>query len=800
MYFKYKIFLLCRSSESSERRRLAMNNSMNQTNQTNSMNPEFKIREVAERIRLTRESVGLTPEEIAEKIGMSVYEYNAYEGGAKDFSFSFIYKFANVTNVEITDLMEGESPRINSFDVTRSGEGLPIARRKGLVYQRLAPKFKGKIAEPFLVTIPYVDEKLRVPHPHTHEGQEMDIIVSGQLKVQVGDNIVVLNEGDSIYYDSSEPHDEWAVGGKECKFYAVVCGTNQPQYALQHIEPVTLPGVTNFDLANIENPIADKFISIETNENGELSKITFKNEETFNFGFDIVDGLAKKCPNKTALIYVSEEMEERRFTFADIKKYSNMTANYFKSLGIKKGDRVMLVLKRHYQFWFSIIALHKIGAIVIPATNQLVQHDFTYRFKAAGVKAIACTGDGDVAHQVDLAIEECGMNITKIIVNGNRQGWKNFNDEFVKCSEVFERPKDPNELSCGSDPNLMFFTSGTTGYPKMATHSHKYALGHFITARYWHNVDPNGIHFTISDTGWGKALWGKLYGQWLSETCVFVYDFNRFDANKILPMFKKYNITTFCAPPTMYRFFIKEDLSKFDLSSIKYATVAGEALNPEVYNQFLNATGVKLMEGFGQTETTLSIGNFVGMTARPGSMGKPSVMYDVDIVDEDGKPVKTGETGEIVIRTDKNTPCGLFLGYYNNEEKTKEVWHDGMYHTGDTAWKDEDGYFWYVGRVDDVIKSSGYRIGPFEIESVIMELPYVLECGVSAAPDPVRGQVVKASIVLVKGTEGTEELKKEIQNYVKKHTAPYKYPRIVEFRDELPKTISGKIKRVELKG
>ena len=777
-----------------------MNNSMNQTNQTNSMNPEFKIREVAERIRLTRESVGLTPEEIAEKIGMSVYEYNAYEGGAKDFSFSFIYKFANVTNVEITDLMEGESPRINSFDVTRSGEGLPIARRKGLVYQRLAPKFKGKIAEPFLVTIPYVDEKLRVPHPHTHEGQEMDIIVSGQLKVQVGDNIVVLNEGDSIYYDSSEPHDEWAVGGKECKFYAVVCGTNQPQYALQHIEPVTLPGVTNFDLANIENPIADKFISIETNENGELSKITFKNEETFNFGFDIVDGLAKKCPNKTALIYVSEEMEERRFTFADIKKYSNMTANYFKSLGIKKGDRVMLVLKRHYQFWFSIIALHKIGAIVIPATNQLVQHDFTYRFKAAGVKAIACTGDGDVAHQVDLAIEECGMNITKIIVNGNRQGWKNFNDEFVKCSEVFERPKDPNELSCGSDPNLMFFTSGTTGYPKMATHSHKYALGHFITARYWHNVDPNGIHFTISDTGWGKALWGKLYGQWLSETCVFVYDFNRFDANKILPMFKKYNITTFCAPPTMYRFFIKEDLSKFDLSSIKYATVAGEALNPEVYNQFLNATGVKLMEGFGQTETTLSIGNFVGMTARPGSMGKPSVMYDVDIVDEDGKPVKTGETGEIVIRTDKNTPCGLFLGYYNNEEKTKEVWHDGMYHTGDTAWKDEDGYFWYVGRVDDVIKSSGYRIGPFEIESVIMELPYVLECGVSAAPDPVRGQVVKASIVLVKGTEGTEELKKEIQNYVKKHTAPYKYPRIVEFRDELPKTISGKIKRVELKG
>lgn len=767
---------------------------------SNNLNPEFKIREVAERIKATRESVGLTPEEMAAKIGVSVFEYNAYEGGAKDFSFSFIYKFANACGIEITDLMEGESPHINSFDITRKGEGLPIARRKGLSYLRLAPKFRNKIAEPFLVTIPYVDEEYRVPHPHTHEGQEMDIVISGQLKVQVGDNIEILNEGDSIYYDSSEPHDEWAVGGKECKFYAIVCGTAQPQQIFNHLEPVLIPGVTNFDLANIKDPISDKFVSVETDKDGALTGISFKNEDTFNFGFDIVDGLAAKCPDKTAMIYVAEDLTDRKFTFAEIKKYSNMTANYFLSKGIKKGDKVMLVLKRHYQFWFSIIALHKIGAIVIPATNQLVQHDFTYRFKAADVKAIVCTGDGDVAHQVDLAVEESGMDITRMIVHGEREGWADFDKEMAGFSDVFERPTDPEKLSCGHDPNLMFFTSGTTGYPKIATHCHLYALGHFITARYWHNVDPNGIHFTISDTGWGKALWGKLYGQWLSETCIFVYDFDRFDANKILPMFKKYNITTFCAPPTMYRFFIKEDLSKFDLSSIKYATVAGEALNPEVYNQFLKATGVKLMEGFGQTETTLSIGNFVGMTCRPGSMGKPSVLYDVDIVDPDGNPVKPGETGEIIIRTDKKVPCGLFLGYYNDEEKTKDVWHDGCYHTGDTAWKDEDGYFWYVGRVDDVIKSSGYRIGPFEIESVIMELPYVLECGVSAAPDPVRGQVVKASIVLTKGTVGTEKLKKEIQNYVKKHTAPYKYPRIVEFRDELPKTISGKIRRVALKG
>ena len=767
---------------------------------SNSVNPEFKIREVAQRIKAVRESVGLTSEEMAEKTGVSVYEYLAYEGGAKDFSFTFIYKFANATGVEITDLMEGESPKIYSYDITRKGGGLPIVRRKGLSYMRLAPNFRNKIGEPFLVTIPYVDEQYRVPHPHTHEGQELDIVVSGQLKVRIGDNEEILNEGDSIYYDSGEPHDEWAVGGKDCKFYAVVFGVNQPHSALQNLDPVLLPGVTNFDLANVENPVIDKFVQTETDENGALSKITFTNEETFNFGFDIVDKLAEKSPDKTALIYVSDNMEERKFTFAEIKKYSNMTANYFLSKGIKKGDTVMLVLKRHYQFWFSIIALHKIGAIVIPATHQLVQHDFTYRFKAADVKAIVCTAEDDAAYQAELAIEECGMDIKKIIANGEREGWDSFDKEMYSFSDVFERPTDPEILSCGSEPMLMFFTSGTTGYPKIAMHSHKYALGHFITARYWHNVDPNGIHLTISDTGWGKALWGKLYGQWMSETCVFVYDFNRFDANKILPMFKKYNITTFCAPPTMYRFFIKEDLSKFDLSSIKYATVAGEALNPEVYNQFLKATGIKLMEGFGQTETTLAIGNFVGMTAKPGSMGKPSVLYDIDIVDPDGNSVKTGETGEIVIKVGEKAPCGLFMEYYRDAEKTKEVWYDGMYHTGDTAWRDEDGYFWYVGRVDDVIKSSGYRIGPFEIESVIMELPYVVEVGVSAAPDAVRGQVVKASIVLTKGTEGTDELKKEIQNYVKKHTAPYKYPRIVEFRDELPKTISGKIRRVELKG
>ena len=344
----------------------------------------------------------------------------------------------------------------------------------------------------------------------------------------------------------------------------------------------------------------------------------------------------------------------------------------------------------------------------------------------------------------------------------------------------------------------MFFTSGTTGNPKMASHKHTYALGHFVTAKYWHCCERGGLHLTISDTGWGKSLWGKLYGQWLCEGAVFVYDFDKFDENDLLPMFAEYNITTFCAPPTMLRMLIRGDLSKYDLSSIHHMTTAGEALNPEVFNKFKEATGLEIMEGFGQTETTLAIANLYGTTPKIGAMGKANPQYDVDVVDSDGKSLPAGEVGEIVIHTDKETPCGLFREYYRDAEKTLEAWHDGLYHTGDTAWRDEDGYFWYVGRVDDVIKSSGYRIGPFEIESVIMELPYVLECGVSAVPDEVRGQVVKASIVLTKGTEGTEELKKEIQKYVKDHTAPYKYPRVVVFRDELPKTISGKIQRNKL--
>lgn len=748
-----------------------------------------RLEEVASRIKEMRNIMGFSVEEMADKTDVTTDEYVMYENAKADLPFTFIHKCAIAFDIEITDILEGHSAKLSSFTVTRKGEGQLTAKEYGIEISNLAPLFRNKIAEPYWVKYEYSEEQQKLPiHTTTHSGQEFDLIVSGSLKVQVGKHTVVLHEGDSIYYDSGTPHGMIAVNGADCVFCAVV-----------------LPGEENVDEKEIhqsivsagrsEDLLAKKFINCTEDENGCLTAISFNDEEKYNFAFDTIDAIADKYPDKLAMIHVSNDKTERRFTFKDLKRASAQCANYFKSLGIKKGDRVMLVLKRHYQFWFAILGLHKLGAIAIPATNQLLEHDFEYRFNSAGVSAILCTADGDTAHQVDLAAAKCPQVKTKIIVNGEREGWRNFDEEYNLFSGKFARTED---TACGSDNMIMFFTSGTTGYPKIAAHSYKYALGHYITAKYWHCVERDGLHFTISDTGWGKALWGKLYGQWLCEGAVFVYDFERFHASDIMPMFAKYNITTFCAPPTMYRMFIKDDLSKFDLSSIHRATTAGEALNPEVFYQFEKATGLQINEGFGQTETTLTIGTLRGTTPRPGSMGKPVPLYDIDIVDSDGKPVGIGENGEIVIRTDKKAPCGLFNGYYLDEEKTKDSWHDGMYHTGDVAWRDEDGYFWYVSRIDDVIKSSGYRIGPFEIENVIMELPYVLECGVSAAPDEIRGQVVKASIVLVKGVEGTEELKKEIQEYVKKHTAPYKYPRIVEFRTELPKTISGKIQRNKL--
>ena len=756
---------------------------------------DFKLGEIAGRIRELREIEGLTAADMAKKTAVSEEEYLACENGRSDLNFAFIYRCALAFGVDVTDIIEGQSPNLKSYTVTRRGEGQRIEKAHGMTYYNLAASFKNRIAEPLYVKSVFSEEaQHRDIELTTHTGQECDLIIEGKLKVQVGEHKEVLGPGDSIYYDSSTPHGMIAVDGKDCIFYAIVLNpTGEPIPELAGAEKGE--EITPISRDDNKDRIYRQFIDITENENGTPLSIKFKNTERFNFAFDLVDALADKDPEKLAMLHISRDKTERRFTFRDLKKASNQCANYFKSLGIKKGDRVMLVLKRHYQFWFAMLGLNKLGAVAIPATNQLQEHDFSYRFKAAGVKAIICTADGDTAHQADIAEKDYGKPLIKMIVNGEREGWRTFDEEYRLYSTHYERTAD---APCGDDLMLMFFTSGTSGYPKIAAHNYKYALGHFHTAKYWHNVDPDGLHFTISDTGWAKAMWGKLYGQWLCEAATFVYDFDRFDAADILPMFAKYHITTFCAPPTMLRMMIKQDISQYDFSSVKHMTTAGEALNPEVYRQFEKATGLQILEGFGQSESTMIIGNMTGEPHKIGSMGKPAPIYDVDIIDADGKSVPAGETGEIVINIKNGLPCGLATCYYGDKEKTDETWHDGYYHTGDTAWRDEDGFYWYVGRIDDVIKSSGYRIGPFEIESVIMELPYVLECGVSAAPDPVRGQVVKASIVLVKGTEATEELKKEIQTYVKAHTAPYKYPRIVVFKDSLPKTTSGKIQRNKL--
>ncbi len=751
---------------------------------------DYKIREMANRIRELREVSGFTVEETAQRMGVSVEEYIQCESGNRNLSIAFLYRCALSFGVDFSDLVEGRSAKLRSYDLTRKGEGQRIEEAHHMVGYNLAADFRNRIALPLYMEMKYREgAEYQDIELTTHEGQECDIVIRGHMKIQIGGHTEVLHPGDTIYYDSSVPHGMIAVEGEDCAFYAIVL-SNAAARQEEAAAVVAMPD-TKRRAPDKKKRIYRNFID-RVVEDGLLKAISFKGEENFNFAFDVVDVLGSEQPDKLAMLHISEDMTERRFTFQDIKKESNRTANYFKSLGIKRGDRVMLVLKRHYQYWFAMMALHKLGAVAIPATNQLLEKDFTYRFGAANVKAILCTADGNVSDAVDEAAVKCPCVEHKILVGGSKEGWHDFNEEYSIFSSHFERKDD---APCGSDPMLMYFTSGTSGYPKLAAHNYKYPLGHFITAKYWHRVNPDGLHLTISDTGWAKSAWGKLYGQWLCEAPIFVYDFDRFDAEKILPMFAKYHITTFCAPPTMYRMLAKQDLSRFDLSSIEHASTAGEALNPEVYRQFQNATGLSILEGFGQSESTLIIGNLNGNDHKLGSMGKPVPLYDVHLLSIDGNEVDTGETGEICINIANGLPCGLAYCYEGNPEVTAETWRDGFYHTGDLAWKDEEGFYWYVGRADDVIKSSGYRIGPFEIENVIMELPYVLECGVSAAPDEVRGQVVKASIVLVKGTEGSDELKKEIQNYVKKRTAPYKYPRIVEFRESLPKTVSGKIIR-----
>ena len=518
--------------------------------------------------------------------------------------------------------------------------------------------------------------------------------------------------------------------------------------------------------------------------------------ENFNFAYDVLDVIAEEEPDKRALQWAHMDGRERAFTFAEISRLSKQAANLFVRLGIQKGDKVMLVLRRHYTFWIAIMALCRIGAVAVPATHLLTKKDIVYRANCAGIKMVVTSAEGCFAASCEEAMPECPTVEKLLIVDGAREGWLDFEALLAEESDEFPRPAEPLKHD---DIMLLYFTSGTSGMPKMVGHNFDYPLGHIQTAVFWHQCVDGGLHLTVSETGWMKSVWGKLYGQWLAGSAIMVYDFEKFVPKDMLAVLEKYKVTTFCAPPTIYRFMILEDVSKYDLSSIQHCTTAGEPLNPEVFEKWKELTGHELREIFGQTELCVTVGTFPWMKVCPGSMGKPSPQFDVDIVDEDGKSCAAGQVGEIVVRTQYETPVGMFLGYYRDEEGTKAVWHDGMYHTRDLAWRDEWGYYWYVGRADDVIKSSGYRIGPFEVESALMEHDAVVETAITGVPDPVRGQIVKATIVLKKGYEPSEELKKELQNHVKKLTAPYKYPRVIEFVDELPKTISGKIRRVELR-
>lgn len=562
---------------------------------------------------------------------------------------------------------------------------------------------------------------------------------------------------------------------------------------------------------------------------GQLETFSVHYPDNFNFGYDIVDDIAMNDPDRRAMIWCNPEGEEHIFTFADMKRWSDKTANFLVDQGIKRGDYVLVVLRRHYQFWFVATALAKIGAVMVPATFMLKEHDLEYRLNGASISSIICTSVGEISQIADNVIDECPTVTSRILVNGagggttkcddegnliavagtvgaalsgeegicavpiEREGWVDFNSGVRAASEVFERCD-----TVAADPMLMYFSSGTSGNPKMVLHNSGYAVAHLITAKHWHNVQPDGVHFTIADTGWGKAVWGKYYGQWLMEACVLTYDFDRFNAGEILSLISKYQVTTLCCPPTMYRLMMSENFDAYDLSSLQYSTTAGEALNPDLFNFWKEHTGLTIYEGFGQTETPLTIANLKHSTPRSGSMGKPVPLYDVEIQRDDGSRCNTGETGEICIRMEPR-PAGIMMEYYRDPEKTANAIYDGWYHTGDTAWVDEDGYFWYVGRNDDVIKSSGYRIGPFEIESELLEHEAVRECAVTGVPDPVRGFAVKATVVLADGFKGSDELTRELKAWVKHRTAPYKYPRIVEYVDALPKTVNGKIRRVAIR-
>ncbi|MBQ7176418.1 MAG: AMP-binding protein [Victivallales bacterium] len=752
-----------------------------------------KNEQIAMRVRELRTQKGLTVQQMAEILGVTVENYQTYEDGTKQAPFSFYYNVAEYFGLDVSSVISGEESNLAHYTVTRDGEGFPFVRRPGFSYLHQAIRMKERTGEPFIVTAPCGKQDQLIQYSE-HNGQEFDLIISGTLKVFLDGKEEILNQGDSIYFDGRDPHAMTAISPEGCKFLSIVMhGKNDDASKPDRfaMEPKKAPDTNK---AAQRHLLYQEYMDEEWNEDSTLKKVSFKVPDNFNFAYDVLKRLADQCPDKIAMRWLSKNQELHDFTFREISDNAMRTANLLHSMGVRRGDRVMLVLKRHYQFWYVLNALHILGAVAVPASCQMTAHDFEYRFKKANIKYIFASADGNICNEIDGA-DYNGMRL-KFVVNGKHDGWLNYDELYPNFKPDFPRAEEQRT----SDPMLIFFSSGTTGYPKMVEHDYAYPLGHIMTARHWHKVNPDGLHFTIADTGWGKALWGKIYGQWLCEAGVFTYDFDRFHAAEILPMFKKFGITTFCAPPTIFRFMVKEDIAQYDFSTLEHVTTAGEAMPAEVSEAFARVSGQLPYEGFGQTETTLTIGTLSDMKPCPGSMGKANPQYDVILLDEAGKPVKTGETGEICIKADDaNHPCGLFKCYMDAPDDTKAAWHDGYYHTGDQAWQDEKGYFWYQGRADDIIKTSGYRVGPFEVESVLMELPYILECAVTGVPDPTRGKVVKATVVLVKGKEPSDQLATEIKEYVKTHTAPYKYPRIIEFVSELPKTVNGKIRRAAIR-
>ena len=528
-------------------------------------------------------------------------------------------------------------------------------------------------------------------------------------------------------------------------------------------------------------------------ENGRLQKLTLEYPDNFNFGYDVVDKIADETPEKRALVWCNVEGEEHIFSFADIKKYSNQMANVFQNAGIGHGDCVMLILKRHYEYWFAAVALHKLGAVMIPATHMLTVSDFVYRMKVSNAKAIVCTTQNEVPEKIAAALKEANMTAKLWCVQKNTDGFENLTEAMKEASERLERVQTK-----ATDPMMLYFTSGTTGYPKGVIHEHSYPLAHIVTAKYWHQAEDNGLHFTVAETGWAKASWGKIYGQWLVGSAVMVYDFDNFEPKQLTTVINRYGVTSFCAPPTVYRYLVRKGIP--DMPSLRHATTAGEMLAPEVFRKFTERTGLQLCEGYGQTETTLLMANFKGYDAVEGSMGTPSPFYNIELRGKNGKPVDTYEIGEVVIVPEKaGRQPGVFIAYLDNEEQYRYVWRDGVYHTGDAAYMDENGRYWFHGRFDDIIKTGGFRVGPYEVENVLMEHPAVVECSVIGVPDALRGQAIKAVIVLGAGYEPSPELELKIKNFCNQKLAEYKWIRLVEFVTEMPKTISGKIQKTVLR-